>query len=141
MKRVLSGVFGGVLIVLLTVSGAWAQATAQLSGTVKDSSGGVLPGADVTVTQTETGFKRSVVSEDERNALIDVWRAEQNPVLASGIVTKPAQRTAAARPAPQRAELALLIGRIIRDRTPRQRLLIVAISLCLLIIVGMLLAR
>jgi carboxypeptidase family protein len=65
MKRVLSGVFGGVLMVLLTVPGAWAQATAQLSGTVKDSSGGVLPGADVTATQTDTGFKRTVVSNSD----------------------------------------------------------------------------
>ncbi len=32
---------------------------------MKDSSGGVLPGADVTVTQTETGFKRNVVTDAE----------------------------------------------------------------------------
>ncbi len=62
MKRVLSDLFGALLIVLLTVTGAWAQATAQLGGTVKDSSGGVLPGADVTATQTDTGFKRIVVT-------------------------------------------------------------------------------
>jgi hypothetical protein len=64
MKRVQSGLFG-MLIVLLTVTPAWAQggASAQISGTVKDSSGGVLPGADVTATQTETGFKRSVVTD------------------------------------------------------------------------------
>jgi hypothetical protein len=42
-----------------------AQATAQISGTVKDSSGAVLPGASVTVTQTETGFKREAVSETD----------------------------------------------------------------------------
>ena len=65
MKRVLSGLFGSLLIVLLTVTSAWAQAgaTAQISGTVKDSSGGVLPGADVAVTQTDTGFKRNAVTE------------------------------------------------------------------------------
>jgi hypothetical protein len=63
MKRVLSAVFAGALLVVLTAAVAGAQgATAQIGGTVKDSSGGVLPGADVTVTQTETGFKRSVVS-------------------------------------------------------------------------------
>ncbi|MEO8256984.1 MAG: carboxypeptidase regulatory-like domain-containing protein [Acidobacteriota bacterium] len=62
MKRVLSGVTGAVLLVLLIAAGASAQATAQISGAVKDSSGGVLPGADVTATQTETGFKRSVVT-------------------------------------------------------------------------------
>jgi hypothetical protein len=65
MKRVRRGLFGGVLLVLLTATVGWAQAgaTAQISGTVKDSSGGVLPGADVTATQTETGFKRSVVTD------------------------------------------------------------------------------
>jgi len=44
-----------VLILLLTVSAAWAQATAQMSGTVRDESGAVLPGVTVTVTQTDTG--------------------------------------------------------------------------------------
>jgi hypothetical protein len=64
MKRFQSGLFG-VLIVFLSVTTAWAQggATAQIGGTVKDSSGGVLPGADVTVTQTDTAFKRSVVTD------------------------------------------------------------------------------
>ncbi len=63
MKRVLSGVLRGVLLVVLTATVVRAQATAQISGTVKDSSGGVLPGADVTVTQTDTGLKRSVVTD------------------------------------------------------------------------------
>jgi len=42
----------------------WAQATAQISGTVKDPSGAVLPGADVTATQTETGVVRTTVSNE-----------------------------------------------------------------------------
>ena len=42
---------------------SWPKPTAQITGTVKDSSGGVLPGANVTVTQTETGFKRDVVTD------------------------------------------------------------------------------
>src|SRR5207249_947638 len=54
-----------VLLVTLTVTGAFAQATAQITGTVKDSSGGVLPGASVTATQTDTGFKRDVVTDAE----------------------------------------------------------------------------
>ena len=41
---------------------AWAQATAQLGGTVRDQSGGVLPGVTVTATQTDTGFSRAVVT-------------------------------------------------------------------------------
>src|SRR5438445_6549519 len=41
-----------------------AQSTAQLSGTVKDPSGAVLPGVEVTATQTATGSKRSVVTNE-----------------------------------------------------------------------------
>ena len=54
-----------ILIVLLiaTASTAWAQGTAQLSGTVRDESGGVLPGVTVTVTQTNTGLVRTTVTE------------------------------------------------------------------------------
>jgi hypothetical protein len=54
-----------LLIVLFTAAGAAAQvgSTAQISGTVKDASGGVLPGADVTAIQTDTGFRRAVVSD------------------------------------------------------------------------------
>ena len=64
MKRVLSYVCRAVLFVILTASAVWAQgATAQIGGTVKDASGGVLPGADVSATQTETGLKRNVVTD------------------------------------------------------------------------------
>ena len=52
-----------VVTVLLTSAPAWAQATAELNGRVTDESGGVLPGVTVTVTQTDTGFTRSVVTE------------------------------------------------------------------------------
>src|SRR6266542_3995823 len=50
-------------IFLTSVSTASAQATAQINGTVADSSGGVLPGAAVTATQTDTGFRREVVTD------------------------------------------------------------------------------
>src|SRR4249919_723905 len=60
--RVLSSMCGGVLLVL-TATAVLAQATAQITGTVKDSSGGVLPGATVSATQTDTGFKREVVTD------------------------------------------------------------------------------
>ena len=50
-------------LTLLTCASAWAQATAQMNGTVRDQSGAVLPGVTVTVTQTDTGFTRTVVTE------------------------------------------------------------------------------
>ena len=48
-----------------TATTVWAQAgaTAQISGTVRDSSGAVLPGVDVTATQTDTNFVRSTVTD------------------------------------------------------------------------------
>src|SRR5436190_23985204 len=64
MKRVW-GFVCGVLFLLLASANAFAQAgaTAQISGVVKDSSGGVLPGVDVTATQTDTGLKRNATTE------------------------------------------------------------------------------
>jgi len=64
MKRVWSFVCC-VFILLLASANVWAQAgaTAQISGVVKDSSGGVLPGVDVTATQTDTGLKRNATTE------------------------------------------------------------------------------
>jgi hypothetical protein len=62
MTRVLSCVLCG-LLVSLTATETLAQATAQITGTVKDASGGVLPGASVTATQTDTGFTREVVTD------------------------------------------------------------------------------
>ena len=41
-----------LLIALLAGISAWAQGTAQLSGSVKDPSGAVLPGVEVSATQT-----------------------------------------------------------------------------------------
>jgi hypothetical protein len=50
--------------VLLAGGVAWGQATAELAGRVADESGAVLPGVTVTATQTDTGFTRTVVSDD-----------------------------------------------------------------------------
>src|SRR5215470_12969859 len=47
-----------------TCSVVFAQSTAQLSGTVRDQSGAVLPGVEVTATQTATGLVRSVVTNE-----------------------------------------------------------------------------
>ena len=78
MMRLVRRLFVSVCVVLLTSAIAFAQAgaTAQISGIVKDTSGGVLPGADVVATQTETGFKR--------NALTDATGAYTIPSLPIG---------------------------------------------------------
>jgi hypothetical protein len=52
--------------VLFSSAIAWAQlSTAQLSGRVTDESGAVLPGATVTVTQIDTAFTRSDVTDSD----------------------------------------------------------------------------
>jgi len=52
------------LFSILNSSVGWAQATAQISGAVRDQSGAVLPGAEVTATQTETGITRNTLSNE-----------------------------------------------------------------------------
>src|SRR5205085_11277196 len=64
MKRVFVFVVGGLLISSLTCATVSAQATAQISGTAKDQSGAVLPGVEITVTQTETGVARTAVTNE-----------------------------------------------------------------------------
>jgi hypothetical protein len=65
MKRVFEMFTAAAAVCFLTAGVAAAQvATGQISGRVTDSSGGVLPGVDVTVTQTDTGLVRSTVSTD-----------------------------------------------------------------------------
>src|SRR5688572_20204241 len=58
------GIWLVLAIMLASATHAFAQsvAVAQLTGTVIDESGGALPGADVTVTKTDTGMTRSAVT-------------------------------------------------------------------------------
>ena len=64
MKRALTIVFIALLISAISCGSAWAQATAQISGTVRDQSGAVLPGVEVMATQTDTGIVRSTVTNE-----------------------------------------------------------------------------
>ena len=54
----------------LTCGALWAQVTAQISGTVKDASGAVLPGVEVTATQTATGLVRTAVSNETGSYIV-----------------------------------------------------------------------
>src|SRR5947207_557371 len=64
IKRVGRGVLTGLLLFGLSCTAALAQSTAQITGVVKDQSGAVLPGVEVTVTQTDTGVKRSGLTDE-----------------------------------------------------------------------------
>jgi hypothetical protein len=50
----------------LTSSVVWAQAvsTSEISGTVKDESGAILPGVEITATQTDTGIQRTAITNE-----------------------------------------------------------------------------
>src|SRR3972149_2410641 len=60
VKRVRSFV-GFVVLCLATASTVWGRgvSTSQIAGVVRDSSGGVLPGVEVTVLKTDTGLTRT----------------------------------------------------------------------------------
>ncbi len=64
MKRTLTVLFVLIAGLSLTCSNLWAQATAQITGTVHDPSGAVLPGVDIKATQTATGITRSTISNE-----------------------------------------------------------------------------
>ena len=64
MQRLFQTFTIGVLSLAVSTA-AWAQATAQINGRVADESGAVLPGATVTMIQTDTGVTRSVVTDGE----------------------------------------------------------------------------
>ena len=71
MKRIALCVLVVLLAFALEGVGAWAQATtAQINGTVKDQSGAVLPGVEITVTQTATGAKRTAVTNETGNYVL-----------------------------------------------------------------------
>ena len=64
MKRILTVFFLASLLSVIPCGDVWAQATAQISGTARDQSGAVLPGVEVTATQTETGIARTAVTNE-----------------------------------------------------------------------------
>jgi carboxypeptidase family protein len=64
MRRILTCLFVCLLLTVTASRSVWAQAVAQISGAVQDQSGAVLPGVEITATQTETGFSRATISNE-----------------------------------------------------------------------------
>src|SRR5437762_10610549 len=64
MKKAIFSVLAVMLVLAMTCTTTWAQATAQITGTVKDQTGAVLPGVEVTATQTDTGIARTAVTNE-----------------------------------------------------------------------------
>src|SRR2546428_5660700 len=64
MKKAFNTSCAAFLFLVFGSVSLWAQATAQISGTVKDQSGAVLPGVEVTATQADTGIRRATVTNE-----------------------------------------------------------------------------
>jgi len=65
MRQTLKNLLSTILICALTCTMALAQAgTAQISGRVTDVTDAVLPGVEVTLTQTGTGVTRSAFTNE-----------------------------------------------------------------------------
>lgn len=63
MKIRVRNYYTACCLLIVLVSGASAQTNnGQISGTIRDTSGGVLPGVTVTVTNTNTGISRTEVT-------------------------------------------------------------------------------
>src|SRR5258705_2633100 len=71
MGRFLGNLSLGALALLLTAASASAQlSTAELSGRVTDTSGAVLPGVTVTMTQTDTQATRTAITDADGTYVI-----------------------------------------------------------------------
>ena len=69
-----------------TIAAAQVGSTAQITGTVRDESGGVLPGVDVTATQTATGFTPTpvkVVRRTESRVVVEGLAADAEVALTN----------------------------------------------------------
>jgi hypothetical protein len=62
--KLVRAAFGAILVWLLTTAPGAAQAVAgsQVAGLVRDSGGGVLPGASIVITKTDTAMTRTTVT-------------------------------------------------------------------------------
>jgi hypothetical protein len=66
MVRLIKLCVSGLTVLLITATLASAQAvsTAQINGTIRDASGGALPGVTITAAQTATGLKRETTTDE-----------------------------------------------------------------------------
>src|SRR6266571_2451025 len=64
MKKVIFTALALACVLLLNYGQLRAQATAQISGRFQDTTGAVLPGVEITATQTDTGIARTTVTNE-----------------------------------------------------------------------------
>jgi hypothetical protein len=89
-----AGLLGAVLALLGMTGTLRAQtATGQITGTVKDATGAVVPGVTVTATSELTGSKREAISGREGSFVIPLLPVSTYSVTASLQGFRPAKRT------------------------------------------------
>ena len=64
MRRLFVSISVAICVLVITGANVWGQATAQISGRITDATGAVLPGVEITATQTGTGTARMTVSNE-----------------------------------------------------------------------------
>src|SRR5438552_140530 len=64
MQKAIFPVFVASLLLAISCGDIWAQATAQITGTVKEQTEAVQAGVDRAATQTETGIARNTVTNE-----------------------------------------------------------------------------
>jgi hypothetical protein len=64
MRRIILLILG----FLLFSAAVWAQDTANIVGTVMDTSGAVIPNAKVVVSNPDRGFTRDLISNSQANS-------------------------------------------------------------------------
>src|SRR5678816_2219098 len=58
----------------------------RIAGTVEDSSGAVIPGVTITITNVRTGEQRTVLTGDSGNYVIAALRASEYAVTALSLI-------------------------------------------------------
>src|SRR5438309_4012363 len=81
VRHIALGIAALMLVCAVSTNSSAFQATGQIGGTVRDQSGAVLPGVEVTATQTETGIARNTISNETGsyvlpNLLVGPYRLE-----------------------------------------------------------------
>jgi hypothetical protein len=115
MKRMLHGLFALVAVFLLHVPVAFAQFdTSTVLGAVRDSTGGVIPGASVTLKNMATGITATAFSDAEGNYQFLNVRVGSYSVRAElqGFSVAEAKDVSVTVNARQRVDLTLSVGNI-----------------------------
>ena len=83
MRKLLTALF--LVVCAYAPADAQSVSTSQIGGVVRDESGGTLPGVTVTATQTDTGLRRVVVSDETRDTA-----AQREPSISPVASKEPA---------------------------------------------------